>query len=341
MAAVLGFGYVPLDVWDEGGRRTTEVGGSAANTLCMMSALGHETTLLGAVGEDDAGRRCLRQLRESGVDVSHIPRRRGRRTKTIHILVEPSGERRFHIPRGNVAAVPTWREVASAGVDPAAFDVFHTAHPTRGAIELARRSRLTSYNGQRWRTPSRASHLEMLGVADLLVLSMEYLMRIVVRDFTRPPRLSALRDLPAVVKIVTLGRHGLVALRGEQATHMAAVDLAARGLAVEETTGAGDAFHAGLLHRLLLAGKPLVDITQGELVEACRFGSQMAAWNCVRRGTKNTLPETDYPARFGDDPPRETIPSDAELPGWERARRSSWIDRLPGEGAGRSGRGRR
>ena len=115
MAKVLGFGEIPLDVWESGGRRRSAAGGSTANTLCLLAGLGHETALLGAVGRDAAGRQCSEELAASGVDVSRVILRASGRTKQIRIAVEPGGERSFRIARGRMAGCAEFARTARPG----------------------------------------------------------------------------------------------------------------------------------------------------------------------------------------------------------------------------------
>jgi ribokinase len=70
----------------------TSLGGSAANTARVLVALGREVGLLGAVGDDDGGRRALADLAAAGVATDRVEVATGP-TGTNLIMVSATGER--------------------------------------------------------------------------------------------------------------------------------------------------------------------------------------------------------------------------------------------------------
>jgi len=70
---------------------TRRRGGSAANTAAVAAALGASARFLGRVGDDAIGTALVADLAADGVDVDHV--RRGGSTGTIVALVDASGER--------------------------------------------------------------------------------------------------------------------------------------------------------------------------------------------------------------------------------------------------------
>ncbi|MEV4231403.1 PfkB family carbohydrate kinase, partial [Streptomyces bobili] len=82
--------------------------------------------------------------------------------------------------------------------------------------------------------------------------------------------------------VITLGAGGaLASLDGER------LRVPAVATRVVDTVGAGDSFTAGLLHHLgargLLGGR-LTDLGPGEVAEACRFATRVAALTCSVAG---------------------------------------------------------
>jgi len=67
-------------------------GGSAANVATGLSDLDVESALLGSVGDDEHGRAARAELRDRGVDVSHVVTDPDRETTTKYIVVESAGE---------------------------------------------------------------------------------------------------------------------------------------------------------------------------------------------------------------------------------------------------------
>jgi len=91
-----------------------------------------------------------------------------------------------------------------------------------------------------------------------------------------------LHQLGVTLVVVSLGAAGAFAsLRGDQIT----VPIAPTTLV--DTVGAGDSFHAGLLHHLAqigVLGGRLDPLTRGDLEQALRFASRVAAITCSRPG---------------------------------------------------------
>ena len=76
---------------------------------------------------------------------------------------------------------------------------------------------------------------------------------------------------------MTRGSEGALLVDGDSLIEIPAFDVA-----VEDTTGAGDVFTAGLIHAWLLEGSPAP--------EAGRFAAAGAALNCTAEGARGRLP---------------------------------------------------
>lgn len=84
----------------------TRLGGGGANTAVALAAAGHHVALVAAVGQDDTGDWQLAQLEARGVDVSAVVRVPGASTRSI-VLVDPAGERTIvNLGRVQEAAAP-------------------------------------------------------------------------------------------------------------------------------------------------------------------------------------------------------------------------------------------
>lgn len=70
----------------------TRLGGGGANTAVALAAAGHHVTLVAAVGEDETGDWQIAELAARGIDVSAVVRVAGPSTRSI-VLVDPDGER--------------------------------------------------------------------------------------------------------------------------------------------------------------------------------------------------------------------------------------------------------
>jgi sugar/nucleoside kinase (ribokinase family) len=90
---------------------------------------------------------------------------------------------------------------------------------------------------------------------------------------------------PGTCVAMSMGARGAWLGRGEQQARVPAFPVQAL-----DTTGAGDAFHAGLIYGLLLQDWPLL--------RAGQFASALAAFNCTGLGARGGLVGCDEAAQF-------------------------------------------
>ena len=248
-------------------------GGSAANTAAWLARAGVETVLVGRVGDDDRGRIARDELRGAGVDAQlaadpELP------TGTCLVLVGPDGERTMAPDAGANDAL---RNIDLADALLASADHLHVAGyallrsgsrpAARAAIARAvQRGMTVSVD------PSSAALLspEFLDYAEgaglLLPNADEARMLSGESDPERAGRAIAGRFGEVVV---TRGAEGALWTDGRTSVRADAIPVEA----AVDSTGAGDAFAAGLLAARLGGAEP------GEALAA---GARLAA-EAVRR----------------------------------------------------------
>jgi ribokinase len=225
-------------------------GGSAANTALILTCCGIEAAIIGRVGVDALGAQLLADLQAGGVDVSLVQRDPDVTTGTMFIVVTPDGERTMFGFRGaNTRTDPAGVSVASW------YDVrhFHISgyalleSPQREAalrgLELAQRAELIT---------SLDAGLEVLIQQSGLIRT--FLSRIdwFFPNLDEAELLAGTRDAEAAVAWLRGQGVKVVALKlGGQGCVVATEDGVFTGppFAVEvcDTTGAGDAFDAGVI----------------------------------------------------------------------------------------------
>ncbi|MGJ7440894.1 ribokinase [Aquipuribacter sp. MA13-6] len=153
---------------------TRHPGGKGLNQAVACARAGARTGFVGAVGDDPAADVLLAALREVGVDVGTVARRRGVLSGTAHIAVRPDGENAIVVVPG---ANGGW-----AGLDPAARAAVSGAALLLAQLEvdLAAVAEAAALAREPGRTvvlnaapaPGRATDVAaLLGLVDLLVVN--------------------------------------------------------------------------------------------------------------------------------------------------------------------------
>jgi sulfofructose kinase len=253
-------------------------GGQTASAMVGLQRLGLRTAYAGRFGSDEAGRFGFETLRAEGVDLARAEVVEGARNQIAFILIDArTGERTVIWDRDERLAYGP----AEAPADFAARGrVLHMdAHDPPACAVLAREARAAGavvsldidniYEGLE----------ELLPHVDVLISSKEFPRRLTGLADERAALVETkARVRPGALVGMTLGARGAV-------VYHEGVFVEASGCAVpggcRDTTGAGDAFHAGFLYGLL----------QGEEVEGClNTGCAVAALKCRALGARAALP---------------------------------------------------
>lgn len=205
-------------------------GGAAANAASALAVADNRVQLVGFIGSDEIGDRLLALMAEDGRswDTRAVVRLEGP-TPACLILIDPGGERVIIGTHRNTTP-PRWPEVAVEGIACAYVASRWGAPDDRVARLKAAEVPIVS----QWRPGCTVRE------ADVLVVSEDELPRDAVAD---PWRAVQGAGLAAEWLVVTRGARGATATDGTARLHCPAVPAA-----VVDTTGAGDAFAAGLVH---------------------------------------------------------------------------------------------
>ncbi|QZD91539.1 adenosine kinase [Qipengyuania xiapuensis] len=235
------------------GRATEISGGSAANTLAGMAALGAQCAFIGQVAKDQLGEIFAHDIRAVGIDFDTQPREGDPPTARCLIFVTPDGERTMNTFLGASQFLPPAALdedlIASAGVlylEGYLWDPEEPRSAMRRAIEVARNagrkvaftaseSFVIDRHGDDFRALIEEGQIDILFVNEheLATLTGE-------EDFDKG--LDMIKDKVPVL-VATRSAKGAVAIQNGERAQVAAEPIAK----VVDTTGAGDLFAAGFL----------------------------------------------------------------------------------------------
>jgi ribokinase len=253
---------------DVHGEVRLDPGGSAANVAVWAAEAGATVTLVGAVGDDHAGRILMASIRARGINAALAVS--DTRTGMMLVLTE-DGDRSMVANRGansrlTAGVLPDPLEAAAVFVS--GYTLFDPATTAVAVAALSRaQAPIIALDAVSWPLVERrgpAAFFEMSAGATVLFANEHEAEALTGRRDEEAARTLAERYRTAVVK---LGARGAVAASDGRIVHAPAVPI------VEvDSTGAGDAFDGACL-AALVAGEAL----EAALERACASGARCAA----------------------------------------------------------------
>jgi len=257
-------------------------GGQCATAMVALARLGLRARYIGKVGNDDIGRFQINSIVAEGVtaDITVVE---GAETQTAFIIIdEASGERTILWNRD--PAIATRPEDVDRAVVTSGRVLHLDGHDIDASIVAA--------------TYAREEGIPTVLDIDNIYPGAESLLPLIdfmISSSTFPARLTGESDLRMALKQLaekngslltgaTLGEDGvLIYIRG-QFIHSPAFNMDCR-----DTTGAGDAFHAGFIYGLL---------TGLTIEETLRFANAVAGLKCLAVGARTGLPTLNEATAF-------------------------------------------
>jgi ribokinase len=288
-------------------------GGSAANTVYALGKLGINAGFIGAVGDDEAGRALLSDFAAAGVDVSQIRVKKDVRTGSALGLVDHDGRRALYLVPGANSALQ--EEDISLSYVQRASVVHLSSFVDEGQLQLQKwfvdsapaSVRVSFAPGAMYARRGLSTLTPILARTHVLFANRSEVEELGGAEY----RVAARHLLKAGCKIVvvTLGGAKASALAGQSqsppdvdrpstdagitganeparfAGYIADADgehmIEAKEANVRDTTGAGDAFAAGVLYGLL---------KEKSLRECGILGEIMARFCISEMGARAGLP---------------------------------------------------
>lgn len=237
------------------------LGGSAGNVAAGIARLGGEAGLVTAVSDDSVGRFVRNQLRDYGVDITHVAVVGDDRRTSLAVVETRLEDFQSVIYRNGAAdlAVTAEQSRSIAYADYGALLLAGTvlaAEPGRSAaftaIDLARRAGLTvvldiDMRPYTWSSPedAAATYGKAAALSDIVVGNDEEFAVLAGPDNDPLRRAEELVHSTAQIAVFKRGQHG-----ARTFTRDGAVDTGVFTVAARKPVGAGDAFMAGFITSL-------------------------------------------------------------------------------------------
>ncbi|WP_447743874.1 aminoimidazole riboside kinase [Enterobacter asburiae] len=264
---VLGDAVVDL-LPDGEGRLLQCPGGAPANVAVGIARLGGQSAFIGRVGDDPFGRFMAKTLADEKVDVKSMRLDPAHRTSTVVVDLDDHGERSFTFmvrPSADLfletADLPTfsageWLHVCSIALsaEPSRSTTFEAMAAVReagGYVSFDPNIRPDLWPDE---NALRRCLEQALQSADVVKLSVEELAFLTGNVEVNVGLNALMARCPARLVLVTQGKEGVIAWHDGTAKHYPATPVEC-----VDTTGAGDAFVAGLLYGLA-AGQDLTPV---------------------------------------------------------------------------------
>ena len=237
-------------------QRRELLGGKGANQAVALAQLGMRPVMAGVVGEDQIGQRLLTQAQHDRVDTSAVIRRPGVRTALIVDIVDGGGQWRYleDIPAEMLLTEGDVRACRHLLL-PGRWVSVQLQQPPAAALAAAAAGHQAGCTMVLDGAPPEKHRDALLAVADVLradARETELLAGSAVSTAAEAEKIASdlLSQGPSLVALAIEGIGNLIAWPDDR------VLLPLTDTQVVDTTGAGDAFTAGLITALARGGGP-------------------------------------------------------------------------------------
>ena len=292
---VLGDAVVDL-LPESDGRLLPCPGGAPANVAVGIARLGGTSGFIGRVGDDPFGALMQRTLLTEGVDITYLKQDEWHRTSTVLVDLNDQGERSFTFmvrPSADLfletTDLPCWRHgewlhlcSIALSAEPSRTSAFTAMTAIRHAGGFV--SFDPNIREDLWQDEHllRLCLRQALQLADVVKLSEEE-WRLISGKTQNDRDICALaKDYEIAMLLVTKGAEGVVVCYRGQVHHFA-------GMSVNcvDSTGAGDAFVAGLLTGLSSTG---LSTDEREMRQIIDLAQRCGALAVTAKGAMTALP---------------------------------------------------
>jgi len=295
-------GDAAVDLIPEGNKYLKLPGGTGANVAVALSRLGVKSALVTKLGNDPLAAFLTDILEREKVNTQHVYFSDRHKTGLIIVSVNSSGERHFtHMVKPSADSqmknsdMPAFERddwlcvsafiFAQRPSREASFFAIKQAKMAGSLVCVDANIRVDMWDDELLLVPTT---LEALQTADIAKMSEDELLILTNTD-SIGEGIKIVKQWPAKIKIITLAEKGAILLTEQSEFHIEGYNVP-----VVDMTGAGDAFIAALISKLM----PLESWTDDQLIEAVQFSNACGALVVEKRGAMSALPDLSTVNRF-------------------------------------------
>lgn len=279
-------------------------GGAPANVAAGLKRFGIYSTFIGKVGDDMLGRFLKETLENEGVDASEVVVTSEARTGLTFVNLDGNGERNFQFYIHPSAD----QFLSMEEVHEATFlnkKILHIGSismirepamsATKKAIQVAKENGLwlsfdPNLRMDLWENPQIAHEriTNVLPETDILKVSEDELLFITGEKDIQQAIQTLKKTYSIPLVFITLGANGSIAVINDTT-----IQVPCSKIQPIDTTGAGDAFVAGILRGLNQCEKNLSSLQQKEIFDIVTFANVAGAIMASKKGVMKALPSVE------------------------------------------------
>jgi len=262
-------------------------GGKGANQAIGLARLGSEVAMIGSVGEDLFGGELLSSLQAGGVNSAGVKKSTSSDTGAAFIVLAQGDNSIIVVPGANAHCTPADIDAQMALIESADIVLMQMEIPLETVTYAAQAAKRLNKTVILNPAPAQKLPPELLACVDVITPNETELSLLTDGQGSLEEQMDALLAQGVHQVIATLGAQG-VAFK-EQGKPLQR--LAGHRVEVVDTTGAGDAFNAGLAYGLG-SGHPIE--------QAIGFANKVAAISVGRFGAQQGMPTLDEVVKFSE-----------------------------------------
>lgn len=277
-------------------------GGAPANVLAALAKFNRKAAFIGKVGNDSFGHYLEQVLIDSGIDTQGLTFPNEIPTTLAFVHLNDEGDRSFSFYRNPGADMMLQTEEVDHEIL-SQSKIIHfgslslTDEPARTAtFEAIKQAKAMgkiisldpNYRSQLWKSEEHAKKMMKKGLlnADVVKLSEEEFHLLAGEMEFREGTDYLMREFQLSLLFVTLGNEGCLFRHGEDFGKISGYKVKA-----VDTTGAGDAFLGGILHKVIEYNVHPSQLKLSEVVDMATFANNVAALSVTKKGGIPSMPQ--------------------------------------------------